>query len=499
MSELPKGWSKVNLNDIAEVITGNTPSKNDKENYGGKYAYFKPADLDFGYKVKTSRDSLSEIGIKKARFIPAYSTLVTCIGATIGKTGYSLVDGSCNQQINALVPDSLVENSWLYHMVCAPQLKNTIIENSSSTTLPIINKSKFSKLSLSLAPIAEQKRIVEKLDSLLAQVDTIQQRLNTLPNIIKRFRQSVLAAAVSGKLTEQWREDNIEGTSLEDAYKIYANELIANASTKSLQTRLKALHSETELNDFIPPVPQTWLVKNLNKVASGFSYGSSTKSDDEGKVPVLRMGNLQAGKLDWNKLVYTSDDEEISKYRLVYGDVLFNRTNSPELVGKTSIYRGGKEAIYAGYLIKVQGTSFINSEYINIVLNSPIAKKYCWQVKTDGVSQSNINAQKLGCFPCPICTIEEQTEIVRLVEQYFALADTLEKHQKNAKQRVDNLTQAILAKAFKGELVPQDPSDEPAEQLLARIFNARKEAEALAKAAKKAAGSNKRPTKTAKA
>lgn len=127
----------------------------------------------------------------------------------------------------------------------------------------------------------------------------------------------------------------------------------------------------------------------------------------------------------------------------------------------------------------------ISREYVYHVLRSPILQHY-FKAVARGVAVKGVNIGDLRPAPIPLPPLEEQTEIVRLVEQHFALADTLEKHLKNAKQRVDNLTQSILAKAFKGELVPQDPNDEPAEQLLARIKAARAEAEQLEKAAKKA-------------
>jgi type I restriction enzyme S subunit len=192
------------------------------------------------------------------------------------------------------------------------------------------------------------------------------------------------------------------------------------------------------------------------------------------------MGNLQGGKLDWTDLVYSSDKTEIEKYLLEAGDVLFNRTNSPELVGKTSIYRGERQSIFAGYLIRIKGSERLNSEYLNILLNSPHARDYCWQVKTDGVSQSNINAKKIQAYEFELPTIQEQTEIVRRVESLFALADTVEKQYLAAKQRLDRLSQSLLAKAFRGELVPQDPNDEPAAELLKRI-QAERQAQPAAK------------------
>src|SRR5690554_4066460 len=300
------------------------------------------------------------------------------------------------------------------------------------------------ELEFSVPPLAEQKVIADKLDSLLAQVENTKARLERIPQILKRFRQSVLAAAVSGRLTEEWR-----GT----------------------------------------PDVNGWESDELSRFIEKPRYGSSAKSQKSGDVPVLRMGNLQDGRLDWSDLVYTSDPEEIEKYRLEPGDVLFNRTNSPELVGKTSIFRGEREAIYAGYLIKIKCLPSLNPEFLNYQLNSPKAKDYCKAVKSDGVSQSNINAKKLAAYPLSCPPIEEQTEIVRRVDQLFAPADRIEQQVNNALSRVNNLTQSILAKAFRGELTEQWRKDNPelisgensAEALLERI----KAERAAAKTAKK--------------
>ena len=217
-------------------------------------------------------------------------------------------------------------------------------------------------------------------------------------------------------------------------------------------------------------IPGNWLWTELKELSNGFQYGTSTKSNKEGKVPVLRMGNLQNGLIDWSDLKYTDDDSETIKYNLEEGDVLFNRTNSPELVGKTSIYKGENKAIFAGYLIRIKNKrDYLNSDYLNYCLNSSRAKEWCNQVKTDGVSQSNINAQILGSFQIPLPPVEEQQEIVRRVEALFKIADQLEERYKKAQAYVDKLTQSILAKAFRGELVPQDPNDPPASELLKKI------------------------------
>ena len=288
--------------------------------------------------------------------------------------------------------------------------------SAHGVAMPHITKAGMEAWEIQLPPISEQKIIAEKLDTLLAQVDSTKARLEQIPQILKRFRQAVLGAAVSGKLTEDWRD---------------------NSSLSG------------------------WIEGKLGEFIKKPSYGTSSKSNKEGLIPVLRMGNLQGGKLDWTDLVYTSDTIEIEKYKLEYNDVLFNRTNSPELVGKTAIYKSEQPAIYAGYLIRVQCLPDLNPDYLNYHLNSILGRQYCYSVKSDGVSQSNINAQKLIAYPITVPPLPEQHEIVRRVEQLFAYADTIEKQVNNALARVNNLTQSILAKAFRGELTAQWRAENP--------------------------------------
>src|SRR5690606_33260636 len=248
-----------------------------------------------------------------------------------------------------------------------------------------------------------------------AQHEKIKKALDRIPQLLKAFRQQVLMQAVTGKLTEQWRE----GKDLDE-----------------------------------------WTTPALKKVCFGFKYGSSSKSDDQGKIAVLRMGNLQNGKLDLSDLKYSNNDDEVKKYSLSPGDVLFNRTNSPELVGKTSIYKSEIPAIFAGYLIKIENdTSKLNSEYLNYYMNTHQVKIWCNEVKTDGVSKSNINAKKLASLIITIPPLQEQQEIVSRVESLFVKVDVIETRYKTLKANIVSLPQALLHKAFKGELVPQLSTD----------------------------------------
>jgi type I restriction enzyme S subunit len=298
--------------------------------------------------------------------------------------------------------------------------------------------------------------------------------------ILKRFSQAVLSAACSGRLTGAWRDKNPVSDSVEALLENLERRRLEQATTASKKQNIIETYSYQEEGDS-NSLPESWRYLALDKLCESFQYGTSKKSESFGKVAVLRMGNIQNGEIDWNDLVYTSDDEEVEKYKLNPGDVIFNRTNSPELVGKTAIYRGDHPAIFAGYLIKIHNFKELDSRYLNFCLNTLYARDFCLKAKTDGVSQSNINAQKLGKFEVPFCPLKEQLEIVCRVESMFKYADAVEKLVAAATARAEKLTQAILTKAFRGELVPTEAelacregrSFEPASELLSRIKSER--------------------------
>lgn len=175
-------------------------------------------------------------------------------------------------------------------------------------------------------------------------------------------------------------------------------------------------------------IPEDWKVDPLGVLINQIEYGSSAKSSSRGRVPVLRMGNLQDGQIDWGDLVYTNNDYEISKYELNDGDVLFNRTNSIDLVGKTALYKGIKKAIFAGYLIRIKvDPQCLDARYLNYFLNTPTARNYGLSVVSVGVSQANINGQKLKSYPIPYpAHVEEQVSIATALSDTDALITGLE-------------------------------------------------------------------------
>ena len=189
-------WAWATYSDVGEVTTGFTPPTSEATNFGGDVAFFKPTDLDQGDNVRVAREYLTVEGLSKGRKLRAGSVLVTCIGATIGKTGLAQVDCATNQQINAVTPrDGLVDPRFLYWWTVSPMGRRQILDNASATTLPIINKSKFSALRVPLPPIAEQAAIVAEVDRRLSIVRGVEAEVDANLKRAQALRQAILAKA----------------------------------------------------------------------------------------------------------------------------------------------------------------------------------------------------------------------------------------------------------------------------------------------------------------
>ena len=285
----------------------------------------------------------------------------------------------------------------------------------------------------------EQRRIVAKLELLLAKVEACQERLNKIPAILKRFRQSVLAAACSGRLTADWKNENHNGH---------------NGHPSSW--------NNVKLSNFI------------ESMRNGI-YKPEKFYATEGTI-CLRMYNIQNGQIVWKNLKRMNlTSEEISQYALKAGDILVNRVNSRELVGKAAIIDQINEpVIFESKNIRLRTEKeMIISRYVNYCFMTRIVRDVFEDIAKQTVGMATISQPQIANLVLPIPKIEEQHEIVRRVEALFKIADQIEDRYKKAKTHVDKLAQSILAKAFRGELVPQDPNDEPASESLEKIKDER--------------------------
>lgn len=286
----------------------------------------------------------------------------------------------------------------------------------------------FNKFSIPLPPFAEQQRIVDRIESLFAKLDEAKEKAQAVVDSFETRKAAILHKAFTGELTAKWREEHGVGM-------------------------------------------ESWKKKSVGELCISLKYGTAKKSDASGNVVVLRMGNLQQGEIDWSDLAYSNDPDDIEKYKLFPGDVLFNRTNSAALVGKTAIYRGEHPAIYAGYLIKLDyDHDKIIGDYLNYALNTLDAKKYCNSVKTDGVNQSNINAKKIGAYSFNVPSIPEQEKIVSVIQKLLSKEQQTKEAAEAVLDQIDLMKKSILARAFRGELGTNEPSEESAVELLKRTI-----------------------------
>ena len=173
---LPKGWCICRLKDMAKVITGSTPSKSNKEYYGGNFPFYKPVDLDLGRHVNKASEYLTQAGKNVSRLVPPGTTAVCCIGS-IGKVGFLEYEGTTNQQINCAIPSECLDNVYLYYSCSSQWFYSSLIAESSAVTISIVNKSKMENVVMPLPPLQEQHRIVAKIEELFTQLDKIEASL----------------------------------------------------------------------------------------------------------------------------------------------------------------------------------------------------------------------------------------------------------------------------------------------------------------------------------
>jgi type I restriction enzyme S subunit len=427
MSGLPSTWCDTKFTEVFDVQGGTQPPK----------STFIDMPMDGYIRLLQIRD----FGAKPVpTYIPEKKTLKTCekndlliarYGASLGRicTG---MEGAYNVALAKLVCPEQIDKAFAKYYLRSDQFQSPLRLLSRSAQNGF-NKEDLADFDLSFPPLAEQTRIAQKLDELLAQVDTLKARLDAIPALLKRFRQSVLAAVVSGRLTEEWR-----------------------------LARMKSGEVDA---------PNAINFKKLSDICLSITDGDhqAPPQSDTG-IPFITISAINDGVIRLEKATryvpdsYYSELKESRKPQI--GDILFSVTGSiciPAMVLNEAPFTFQRHIA-----ILRPNTALVLQRFMYFYLGSEQIKKQGLDVAT-GTAQLTVPLKGLRNFDISLPSLEEQTEIVRRVEQLFAFADQLEAKVTSAKSRIDHLTQSILAKAFRGELVPQDPNDEPASQLLARI------------------------------
>lgn len=365
-----------------------------------------------------------------------------------------------------LVPSGLVSKKWLVHLLGSPEMRRWISDKATGTKESMRNISQQVLLDAPflLPPREEQDRIVEALEGHLSRLDAAADLMRSCQARSRTLLRSVVEQAQSGNLARSEEPQEPIDNLLEELAEL------AEAASLGKKRKGVVFHS---LSDRISP-PAHWSVQPLGRLCSLIEYGTSEKAHleaSDGDIPVLRMGNIQDGRIDWANLKYLPGDlGDIEKLTLKDGDILFNRTNSAELVGKAAVYRStGGQATFASYLIRCRTWPGVDPDWVALCINSAEGRRYINSVVSQQVGQANVNGTKLSSFPIPLPPGDEQVRIVKSAAEWrdsVARAETVISHSLT---RAGHLRQSILVRAFRGALLPQDPTDEPATALLARI------------------------------
>ena len=468
--EVPTCWRCVRLDGVGAIIGGGTPSASDADNFadpGTGVPWLTPADLGGFSERFISRGArdLSEKGLQtsSATLMPAGTVLFTS-RAPIGYIAIAANPISTNQGFKSIVP--YVPDCSRFIALAMKTFAPEIDAKAPGTTFKEVSGKIVAGVSFSLPPLAEQRRIVAKVDELMALCDRLEAaraereatrdrlataslaRLNApdldpttfrnhaafaLENLapfttrldqVKALRQTVLNLAVRGKLVEQDPKDEPTGEALE-RIRIEREGLVQRKIIRRERPLAKIGTDE-------PPfeIPLQWRWKRIGEVALFTQYGTSTKSiPSEQGVPVLTMGNIQDGVVvlgNEKKIPATSD--EFPALFLKKFDLLYNRTNSAELVGKTGIYLGEDDCkTFASYLIRVQLSKTSSSpRYMNLVMNAPVFREtQIIPLIKKQTGQANVNGTALKNMLVPLPPLPEQHRIVAKVDELMALCDRL--------------------------------------------------------------------------
>lgn len=450
--QLPSEWRETTLECVGVVVTGKTPSKKNPDFFSGTIPFIKPGDVNDQGVITHTEEHLTDLGAATVPTIPLGAVVVTCIG-NLGRCAITSELSATNQQINSVIPDSGVNVSFIYYQLRT--LKEWMLSESSATTVTIINKSKFSQAPIVLPPLAEQIVIADKLDTLLAQVETTKARLERIPEILKRFRQSVLSAAVSGKLTEEWREANacvddvLNNIQAEKKHWIKNNPM--HNEVKRVVKRVKEYSSRPDVTEL--DLPETWSSSHLEDcVLMIVDCHNKTAPYSEVGNPLIRTSNIRDGKFVWENLKFVSDETyEFWSRRCPpeSGDIIFTR-EAP--MGEAAIVPAESKLCLGQRTMLIRPIEkFVSAKFLLMSFMDPNFRKRSEEIAV-GTGVKHYRVGDVSNLVLGVPPTNEQLQIVNQVEELFAFADSIEQKARAALARVNNLTQSILAKAFRGEL-----------------------------------------------
>jgi type I restriction enzyme S subunit len=473
-------WERVPLEDIAFILNG-APFDSSFFNATEGIPLVRIRDVIAGETNTYYRGTYDEAYLVKQ------GDLLVGMDGDFNSAFWGAKKALLNQRVCKISPNERFYNKRLLALALPGYLK-AINANTSSVTVKHLSSKTIGSIGLPLPPRNEQDRIVEKLEELLSHHDVGVAELKAAQKKLGQYQQSLLKAAVEGALTANWREVQKKHQIPQETGSQLLQRILAERRSRWEVKQLakfaeqgknppkdwEGKYPEPTQPDIsnLPELPTGWVWSSIDQLTVEQKYGSSSKTNEDSTgVPVLRMGNIQNGTLDIVNLKYLpAEHDGFPSLYLQDGDLLFNRTNSPELVGKTAVYRSQiAPCSFASYLISVRFSQSYIPELASTFINSAYGKHWIKSVVVQQVGQANVNGSKLAALAIPLPPFKEQKEIVsslqiqldQIVEQLMNIDTSL---KQSAAQRKN-----ILKTAFSGQLVPQDPKEESASVLLERI------------------------------
>ena len=485
----PYGWQRCLLPDFTCIVMGQSPSSTTYNHRGDGIPFFQ-GKAEFGDLYQTLNMYCSQPN-KIAR---KGATLLS-IRAPVGPTNLAQYECCIGRGLAALHPCGKIEPKFLLYLFRS--IEPVISGKGTGSTFKAITKGFVEGLEFNLPPLAEQRRIVAKIEELFSELDKGVESLKTARAQLSVYRQAVLKHAFEGKLTAKWREENKD--KLETPEQLLARIKQERAAHYEVQlqewkaavkgweakgkpgkkpakpTKLKET-SRLSIDETksLPSLADGWSHLRLGLVIDEPKYGTSKKCDYDYKgTGVLRIPNVIGGVVDASDLKGTHFEEnEKRTYTLKSGDVLMVRSNgSVAIVGKCAlISKADEQYLFAGYLIRLRSNpEVLLPDYLATLLSSHLLRTQIeYKAKsTSGVN--NINSSEIQSLIVPLCSPGEQEVVVKRLSTWLSAINATEAEINNQLLRANALSQSVLKQAFSGQLVPQDPSDEPASALLARI------------------------------
>ncbi|HEY1190781.1 MAG TPA: restriction endonuclease subunit S [Gemmata sp.] len=503
---LPSGWAWCTVADLAEVGTGTTPSR-DIEDYwkGGSVPWVTSSAVN-QLSVEEASENVTNAALQNTnlRLYPKHTLLLALYGEgkTRGKVSELLIEATINQALAAIQLNGPAAECRPYLKTFLQSHYEELRRQSLGGMQPNLNLGIVKRIRVPIAPLAEQHRIVEKVDELLSDVDAGVAALVRARANLKKYRAAVLKAAVTGELTADWRaaHPNAEPASalldriLTDRRRKWEADQEAKftASNKTPPKGWREKYPEPVSPDMdgLPQLPACWCwgtMDMLAELAGGITKGQKRKPEDRiREVPYLRVANVQRGYLDLSEMkTIEATEEDIAELQLQRGDILFNEGGDRDKLGRGWIWRGEiEQCIHQNHVFRARlFSNSIGSEFVSHHGNT-FGQEWFSRAGKQSVNLASINMSVLRRFPVPVPPEEEQKVIITEVQQRLSVIDATENYIDASLKRASRLRQSILKEAFAGRLVPQDPADEPASVLLDRIRQSRSTDAGSAKATK---------------